>query len=237
MTTHYETLSVSPDAPPEVISAAYRALSKALHPDRPGGDAEKFALVNAANDVLRHVDSRAAYDATLAQAAAPETETEPEFDETPWGEEVDLEEVIDAPVVPVSTPTAFEPALFESADPFPVWAVRSGAGRTWLLGLLVSIALAALASQIMRDRAAPLVKLPEVNAGSIFALLVLGAGILTVLIGARAHGTCLFVSTGTIWFWGQGGWNPDARWTWTMTCLVLSLIAALASSTAFRSRP
>lgn len=236
MTTHYELLGVTPDAPSEAISAAYRALSKRLHPDRPGGDAEAFALVNAANDVLRNAESRSAYDASLDQAAAPETE--PEFEGAPWGEEVELEEVIDAPVVPASTPTAYEPTPFEYDQPFLVWAVRTGVGRTWLIAMIASVALAVLASQIMRDRAAPLTKLPEIAPGDIFVMLILGVAIVSVLLGRRAAGALSFLAVATFWFWNQGSWAwaPDGRWTATASLLTASLVAALVATTALLQR-
>lgn len=69
---HYERLKVSPEAPPEVIRAAYRALATKLHPDRQGGDAgpteeahEAMAALNASYLVLTNAKARAAYDAQL----------------------------------------------------------------------------------------------------------------------------------------------------------------------------
>jgi DnaJ domain len=55
---------VQPDAPPEVIRAAYRALIVLHHPDA-GGSHEQAVLINAAWDVLGNPDARARYDATL----------------------------------------------------------------------------------------------------------------------------------------------------------------------------
>jgi len=69
--THYEVLGVQPDAPAEVIEAAYRALSKRYHPDARGPhvSSEKFARVTEAYDVLRDPERRRAYDEELAAAA------------------------------------------------------------------------------------------------------------------------------------------------------------------------
>lgn len=53
--THYDNLKVSRTAPPEVIAAAYRALSKQLHPDvnRGSSDAERvMAIINKSYEVL-----------------------------------------------------------------------------------------------------------------------------------------------------------------------------------------
>ena len=59
----YEVLGVPHAATDATIKAAYRRRSKEAHPDT-GGDAEAFAEVKAAYDVLRDRDARAHYDAT-----------------------------------------------------------------------------------------------------------------------------------------------------------------------------
>src|SRR5690625_3810603 len=74
--THYDVLGVAPTASPAVIKAAHRALAKELHPDRPGGDAEKFAAVNRATEVLLDPAARARYDADLE---APVQESVPVY--------------------------------------------------------------------------------------------------------------------------------------------------------------
>lgn len=50
----YATLYVIPDAPPEVVKAAYRALSKLYHPDR-GGDG---AAMQRINEAYSQIESR-----------------------------------------------------------------------------------------------------------------------------------------------------------------------------------
>lgn len=91
--THYQRLKVAPDAPPEVIRAAYRVLAAKLHPDRNGGGAggpgdamhAQMVALNAAYEVLIDPAQRAAYDASLktaqsrsAPAAAAEAESHDE---------------------------------------------------------------------------------------------------------------------------------------------------------------
>jgi len=63
VTTHYDTLDVPPDADQAAITAAYRKLSLRWHPDRPDGDVERMAAINAAYEILSDPDLREAYDA------------------------------------------------------------------------------------------------------------------------------------------------------------------------------
>lgn len=241
--TYYELLGVTESAPAEVITASYRALSKRLHPDRPGGDAARFALVNAAHDTLRDASSRATYDRKLADARTREQPAPVPSNrqsgsrqapaEPNWGEwsEPGPEAAWGGPVSETEAPR-------ELALPFASWTFGTGSGRTWLIGLLVSIGLAVAASQVMRDRAAPLTKLPEIAPGDIFVMLILGIAIASVLLARRADGTAVFFTIGTFWFWNQGGWAwaPDGRWVATASLLTASLVAALVATTALLQR-
>lgn len=67
----YRILHVQPDAPPEVIKAAWRALMSArrVHPDL-GGEHEAAVRLNTAYEVLGDPARRAAYDLSLRQPAA-----------------------------------------------------------------------------------------------------------------------------------------------------------------------
>ena len=74
---HYDCLKVTPDAPTEVIRAAYRALAGKRHPDRQGGTMgrddqmhDQMVAINAAYEVLINPDLRAEYDASLLAAKA-----------------------------------------------------------------------------------------------------------------------------------------------------------------------
>lgn len=49
----YETLYLLPDAPTEVVKAAYRALSKLYHPDKETGDVQSMQAVNEAYDMIK----------------------------------------------------------------------------------------------------------------------------------------------------------------------------------------
>jgi DnaJ domain len=69
--THYESLKVTRDAPPEVIRAAYRSLSQKFHPDLNSGKVESveaMKVINAAYDVLSDPARRRAHDAWIIAA-------------------------------------------------------------------------------------------------------------------------------------------------------------------------
>lgn len=68
----YAELGVTPQAEPDVIRAAYRALAKRYHPDRPEGAGlaagAKMARINRAYEVLGHSQSRMRFDTERLQA-------------------------------------------------------------------------------------------------------------------------------------------------------------------------
>jgi curved DNA-binding protein CbpA len=68
---HYAVLDVPPDADARTVRAAYLAAMRASHPDRRPGDhaaVDRARAVNAAWEVLRDPDRRAAYDRTRGAA-------------------------------------------------------------------------------------------------------------------------------------------------------------------------
>jgi len=68
----YRLLQVIPDAEPEVIQAAYRALARKYHPDMGGTDLQ-MATLNAAWETLRDRGGRELYDRERKEAAAAQT--------------------------------------------------------------------------------------------------------------------------------------------------------------------
>lgn len=58
----YDTLGVGKNATPDEIKAAFRKLAHKFHPDKAGGDAEKFKEINAAYQVLSNPEKRKTYD-------------------------------------------------------------------------------------------------------------------------------------------------------------------------------
>ena len=72
----YNVLQVTPDAEPEVIQAAYRALARKYHPDTGGSDLQ-MAKLNAAWETVRDRGGRARYDREQKAATAkPTAQTE-----------------------------------------------------------------------------------------------------------------------------------------------------------------
>lgn len=67
----YEVLGVPVDATDRQIRIAFRRLSLTLHPDRPGGDAERFKVAAAAHTTLTDPEKRARYDAALRAERFP----------------------------------------------------------------------------------------------------------------------------------------------------------------------
>ena len=77
--SYYEVLMVTRDASPEVIRAAYKALSQKWHPDRnEHPDAPQImTLLNQAYEELSDPDRRLAYDAWIAAGCPADPIPEP----------------------------------------------------------------------------------------------------------------------------------------------------------------
>ena len=66
--THYDVLGVTPDAPPELIRAAYRDRARRHHPDRtPTGEGDAMSQVNEAYRVLSDPRRRMTYDRSIGR--------------------------------------------------------------------------------------------------------------------------------------------------------------------------
>jgi curved DNA-binding protein CbpA len=78
LTDPYKVLQVDPDAEPEVIRAAYRALALKYHPDVPTGSHDRMAALNQAWGILRNAAARAAHDQARADAQRKPDVRQPE---------------------------------------------------------------------------------------------------------------------------------------------------------------
>jgi DnaJ-class molecular chaperone len=65
MPNFYELLEVSKDASPTDIKKSYRTLSLKYHPDKPGGDKQKFQEIGEAYETLSDPQKKEQYDAEL----------------------------------------------------------------------------------------------------------------------------------------------------------------------------
>ncbi len=59
---YYKILGVTKEASEEEIKKAYRRLAHKYHPDKPGGDGERFKKINEAYQVLSNKEKRSQYD-------------------------------------------------------------------------------------------------------------------------------------------------------------------------------
>lgn len=80
----YGVLGVPPEADLKTIRIAYRRLARENHPDR-GGSAEEFHRVQAAWEVLRSEESRAAYDRTRRDGRSAPGEAPDDVDAVRYG--------------------------------------------------------------------------------------------------------------------------------------------------------
>jgi len=71
MTNYYNTLGVAQNADQEEIKRAYRKLAAQYHPDKAGGDTEKFQEIQAAYETLSDPNKRNQYDNPQPQFNGP----------------------------------------------------------------------------------------------------------------------------------------------------------------------
>lgn len=72
----YDDLGVDTDATPDQIKASYRTLAQRHHPDKEGGDKEKFQAVQNAYAILSDPERRDRYDDTGNAGPVPDITTE-----------------------------------------------------------------------------------------------------------------------------------------------------------------
>lgn len=200
--TYYDVLGVVRDADEQTVRRAFRSQQRATHPDTTGVDSHvQYDLVMRAGQTLTDPAKRAAYDATLADAQAPESAPEPEPPAPDpaeddgwgvWGEQITEE----APVVDEAPSTGLAPAE-------TVWTyARRGAIRAAVVGGPALLAAFLLA---WAGRSAP--------AATLLALLVaaavLAAWAARRRVSARARRIAIVtaVAVVTCVWWRQGA--PD----------------------------
>jgi len=82
---HYEALQLSPNATSETIERVYRLLAKRYHPDnQTSGDAQKFAEVHKAFEILSNPVARAEYDVRYDESRGEQWHI---FDQSSAGDE------------------------------------------------------------------------------------------------------------------------------------------------------
>lgn len=139
---HYERLKVNPDAPVEVIRAAYRALAAKYHPDRhtqsQSAHADMVAL-NAAYEVLADPHTRAAYDAELndvPQAGEGEQEGGGSRFQNLWRSTMGFAGLDTVPPAPLPTPDEQGARVdVQWQPPLPIGAANPWLSRKRLLPL------------------------------------------------------------------------------------------------------
>mgnify|MGYP003395792178 CR=1 FL=1 len=69
--THYDTLKIARDAPPEVIRAAYEALCQKLNPDKKAAVSSQVKALEEAFAVLSNLQKRTEHDLWIRQKEPP----------------------------------------------------------------------------------------------------------------------------------------------------------------------
>jgi hypothetical protein len=126
----YEVLQVSPQASPEVIHAAYRALARGYHPDvNNGRESGHMRTLNAAYEMLRDPEMRTAYD---ARSRALRTQ--------------EIRQLQTRQRLPIEPPARHTPRPVAAPTVRPIVASgsRGGPSRTVLLTTIVVLVLVAV---------------------------------------------------------------------------------------------
>ena len=130
--THYDNLKVARNAPPEVIKAAYKALSQRYHPDKNNSpDATRIMkILNDAYAVLGDTEGRRRYDETLSAEAGDLAQES--ANETPKHETSDSQNSSPGTSEWVYTRKGFAPAR-------PGAAPKRRGGWLWAGGILLVV--------------------------------------------------------------------------------------------------
>jgi curved DNA-binding protein CbpA len=122
---HYRTLQVVPEAEPEVVRAAYRALSGRHHPDVVGGSDARMRQLNEAWTVLRDPTLRREYDRKRALAAIVPADPSPGHQPAPPAPQGGTGSVLD-----FGRYTGWTLGALSRHDPdYLRWLIRTSIGR------------------------------------------------------------------------------------------------------------
>jgi hypothetical protein len=177
---HYEVLGLSPDAPDEVVRAAYRALAGKYHPDRNPGDRNaelKLKRLNAAFHVLGNPEKRKQYDElTQSPEAGDESPPEPPKNDPPRWKVPEEESAPPQPrwKVPGEDHRQRSDARTQSAVPNPTRAVKVAAS----VGARAFVALVAVGLSLYVNTTGPYAPGNPASWGGMLA----GCGLLALFI-------------------------------------------------------
>ena len=141
--SHYENLRVARNAPPEVIRAAYKALSQRHHPDLnpENADAERvMSILNVAYDVLSDPAKRRIHDDWIRSQEETKTET-PRRNEPPSSTTYSNEDEDTDPDPVSSTPKD----IWKQRLPFEFFAISAHLKKRWGLYIAAGVVLFAIA--------------------------------------------------------------------------------------------
>jgi TonB family protein len=141
--THYDNLKVSRNAPPEVIRAAYKALSQRYHPDKNSSpDATRIMkILNEAYEVLGDPERRQLYDARLNVDSEHTAHTS---EQATSGKNSD--EAPPRPEPQTDGTTESERPTAATTQPMQRTSTKRRSGWIWIIGIMVAALMRLLAT-------------------------------------------------------------------------------------------